>query len=82
MRGSTLWFQRLQAWYLLFVAPVTAATVAGVATRAGVDPDGLAATVAAYNAAGQRRATDRCAGPTRWASRPTCWFRWISRRTR
>ena len=31
VRGSTLWFQRLQAWYLLFVAPVTAATVAGVA---------------------------------------------------
>jgi 3-oxo-5alpha-steroid 4-dehydrogenase len=49
VRGSTLWFQRLQAWYLLFVAPVTAATVTGVATRAGVDPDGLAATVAAYS---------------------------------
>ena len=30
---------------------MTAATVAGVATRGGVDPDGLAATVAAYNAA-------------------------------
>ena len=52
VRRSTLWFQRLQAWYLLFVAPVTAATVTGVATRAGVDPDGLAATVAAYNRAG------------------------------
>jgi 3-oxo-5alpha-steroid 4-dehydrogenase len=51
IRRSTLWFQRLQAWYLLFLAPVTAATVAGVATRAGVDPDGLAATVAAYNRA-------------------------------
>jgi len=51
VRGSTLWFQRLQAWYLLFLAPVTGATIAGVAARAGVDPDGLAATVAAYNAA-------------------------------
>jgi 3-oxo-5alpha-steroid 4-dehydrogenase len=51
VRGSTLWFQRLQAWYLLYAAPVTAATVTGAATRAGVDPDGLAATVAAYNAA-------------------------------
>ncbi|HEX4287419.1 MAG TPA: FAD-binding protein [Trebonia sp.] len=28
---------------------MTAATVAGVAARAGVDPEGLAATVAAYN---------------------------------
>ena len=27
VRRSTLWFQRLQAWYLLFLAPVTAATV-------------------------------------------------------
>jgi 3-oxo-5alpha-steroid 4-dehydrogenase len=50
VRGSTLWFQRLQAWYLLIFAPVTAATVAGVAARAGVDPGGLAATLAAYNA--------------------------------
>ena len=81
VRGSTLWFQRLQAWYLLFVAPVTAATVAGVAARAGVDPDGLAATVAAYNAAASarsirptRRRPDgqaaRPAGPL-WTSRPT-----------
>ena len=51
VRGSTLWFQRLQAWYLLFLAPVTAAKLAVVAARAGVDPDGLAATLAAYNAA-------------------------------
>ena len=64
VRGSTLWFQRLQAWYLLFVAPVTAATVAGVATRAGVDPDGLAATVAAYNAAASGgRSTDAAGDP-------------------
>ena len=50
MRGSTLWFQRLQAWYLLTFCRVTADTVTGVAARAGVDPEGLAATVAAYNA--------------------------------
>ena len=51
VRGSTLWFQRLQAWYLLSLGAVRAPAVAGVAARAGVDPDGLAATVAAYNAA-------------------------------
>jgi 3-oxo-5alpha-steroid 4-dehydrogenase len=63
-RGSTLWFQRLQAWYLLFLAPVTAAKLAVVATRAGVDPDGLTATVAAYNAAASNeRLTDAGADP-------------------
>jgi 3-oxo-5alpha-steroid 4-dehydrogenase len=51
VRGSTLWFQRLQAWYLLSLGAVRAPTVAAVAARAGVDPDGLAATLAAYNAA-------------------------------
>jgi 3-oxo-5alpha-steroid 4-dehydrogenase len=50
VRGSTLWFQRLQAWYLLTFGRVSADTVAGVAARAGVDADGLAATLAAYNA--------------------------------
>ena len=49
LRGSTLWFQRLQARYLLTFGRVTAGTVTGVANRAGVDPDGLAATLAAYN---------------------------------
>ena len=49
LRGSTLWFQRLQAWYLLTLGRVTEDTLAGVAARAGVDPDGLAATLAAYN---------------------------------
>ena len=51
VRGSTLWFQRLQAWYLLAFGTLTADTVAGVAAKAGVDPDGLAATLAAYNTA-------------------------------
>ena len=51
VRATTLWFQRLQAWYLLYAAPVTAPTAAAVAAKAGVDPDGLAATLAAYNAA-------------------------------
>ena len=51
VRGSTLWFQRLQARYLLRAGAVHAPTVAGVAARAGVDPDALAATLAAYNQA-------------------------------
>ena len=59
LRGATLWFQRLQAWYLLTAARVSAATLAGVAARAGIDPGGLAATVAAYNTA----AAAGCADP-------------------
>jgi 3-oxo-5alpha-steroid 4-dehydrogenase len=47
--ATTLWFQRLQARYLLTFGRVSADTVAGVAARAGVDPEGLAATLAAYN---------------------------------
>jgi 3-oxo-5alpha-steroid 4-dehydrogenase len=63
VRRSTLWFQRLQAWYVLTVATVTAPTVAGVAARAGVDPDGLAATLVAYNAAARApAAADAAAG--------------------
>jgi len=56
LRRSTLWFQRLQAVYLLTAGRVSAPTVAGVAARAGVDPAGLAATVAAYNAAAGEQA--------------------------
>ncbi len=50
LRGTTLWFQRLQARYLLTFGRVSAPTVAGLAARAGIDPAGLAATQAAYNA--------------------------------
>jgi 3-oxo-5alpha-steroid 4-dehydrogenase len=57
VRRSTLWFQRLQAWYLLTCGAVTAPTVAEAAARAGVDPEGLAATLAAYNAASRAPAT-------------------------
>ena len=51
LRRSTLWFQRLQAWYLLTAGRVSAPAVAGLAVRAGIDPAGLAATLAGYNAA-------------------------------
>jgi 3-oxo-5alpha-steroid 4-dehydrogenase len=50
VRGSTLWFQQLQARYLLGSGKVSAPTVAAVAAKAGVDPAGLASAVAAYNA--------------------------------
>ena len=56
VRGSTLWLQRLQAWYLLTFGRVTADTVPSVAARVGIDPDGLAATVAAYNTAARNTA--------------------------
>ncbi|HYB88485.1 MAG TPA: FAD-binding protein [Streptosporangiaceae bacterium] len=51
LRGPALWFQRLQAMYLLTVGRVSAPTVAGVAARAGINPAGLTATLATYNAA-------------------------------
>ena len=51
LRDTTLWFQRLQARYLLGRGRVSAPTLAGVAARAGLDEAGLAATVAAHNAA-------------------------------
>ncbi len=49
LRGSTLWFQLLQAVYLLTRARVSAPTIEQVAAKSGIDPAGLAATVAAYN---------------------------------
>jgi len=48
LRTETLWFQRLQAEYLLHVARVRGSTVAEVAAKAGVDPAGLTTTVEKY----------------------------------
>jgi 3-oxo-5alpha-steroid 4-dehydrogenase len=62
LRGTTLWFQRLQAWYLLTAGRVSAPTVAGLAARAGIDAAGLAATLEAYNATTARLAVPD-AGP-------------------
>jgi 3-oxo-5alpha-steroid 4-dehydrogenase len=64
LRGSTLWFQLLQAVYLLTSERTTAPTIEEVATKAGIDPAGLAATVAEYNraaAAGQPDAQGKSA---------------------
>jgi 3-oxo-5alpha-steroid 4-dehydrogenase len=51
VRGTTLWFQRLQARYLLTFGTTRAPTVAEVAAKARIDPNGLALTLAAYHAA-------------------------------
>ncbi|MPZ84744.1 MAG: FAD-binding protein [Actinophytocola sp.] len=50
VRRETLWFQRLQAHYLLSWSRTRAASVAEVARRAGIDPSALAKTVDAYGA--------------------------------
>jgi 3-oxo-5alpha-steroid 4-dehydrogenase len=47
-RTETLWFQRLQAAYLLRWSRVRGDSVAAVARRAGISPSGLTATVESY----------------------------------
>lgn len=49
LREQTVWFQRLQARHMLGRLRVTGATVDEVARKAGVDPAGLRATLAAHN---------------------------------
>jgi 3-oxo-5alpha-steroid 4-dehydrogenase len=51
LHGQTVWFQRLQARFLLGRECVTASTVDEVARKAGIDPAGLVATVEAHNTA-------------------------------
>lgn len=52
LRAQTLWFQRVQARWLLTFGRVTAATPAAVARRAGVNPEQLVDTLTAYQSAG------------------------------
>jgi len=49
LRTQTLWFQRFQMWYLLRFARISAATPRELATKAGVDPDGLITTLKSYH---------------------------------
>jgi 3-oxo-5alpha-steroid 4-dehydrogenase len=63
VRASTLWFQRLQAWYLLTAGRRHAPALEALASRAGVDPAGLAATVAAHNAAAAAGRADPAGKP-------------------
>ncbi len=71
LRGSTLWFQLLQAAYLLTRARMSAPSVQAVAAKAGVDPDGLLATVSAYNAAAAAGDADPFGKPEALVSRLT-----------
>ncbi len=48
LRSETLWFQRLQGWYLLHWSRVRGGSVAEVARRAGISAEGLTATVSSY----------------------------------
>jgi 3-oxo-5alpha-steroid 4-dehydrogenase len=54
LRSETLWFQRLQAWYLLRWSRVRGDSVAEVARRAGISPEGLEATVSSYGSTPDR----------------------------
>ncbi|MPY78092.1 MAG: FAD-binding protein [Actinophytocola sp.] len=63
VRGEAQWFQLLQAWYLFARGRVRDRTLAGVAARAGIDPTGLAATVAAHNAAAEAGESDPMGKP-------------------
>ncbi|MCE7001318.1 FAD-binding protein [Kibdelosporangium philippinense] len=51
LRSQTVWFHRLQTRFLLGRERVSGSTVEEVARKAGIDPDGLAATVEAHNIA-------------------------------
>lgn len=51
LRSQAVWFHRLQTRFLLGRERVSGSTVEEVARKAGIDPDGLAATVEAHNVA-------------------------------
>jgi 3-oxo-5alpha-steroid 4-dehydrogenase len=63
LRGGMHWFQLLQAVYLLTRARIRSHSLADAAVKAGVDPDGVIATVASYNAAAAAGAPDPAGKP-------------------
>jgi 3-oxo-5alpha-steroid 4-dehydrogenase len=64
---QTLWFQRMQAEYLLWKR-VSAANLDDLAAKAGIDPEGLRRTVAAHNAAARAGAADPTGKPAEFVS--------------
>ena len=69
MIKQPLWFQRAQSAALMFVDSVKGASLSEVARKAGVDPDGLAATVEAHNSAIDTGAADPAGKPSDFVRR-------------
>jgi 3-oxo-5alpha-steroid 4-dehydrogenase len=63
LASQTVWFQRLQTRHLLGRGAVSGDTIVEVAAKAGVDQDGLAATLAEHNAAAASGAPDPAGKP-------------------
>jgi 3-oxo-5alpha-steroid 4-dehydrogenase len=63
IRGQGLWFQRMQTAFLLGPGRVSGDTLEEVARRAGVDPEGLQATVHAHEKAMVAGAPDPAGKP-------------------
>ncbi|MDP7737767.1 FAD-binding protein [Mycobacterium paragordonae] len=73
MIKQPLWFQRAQSAALMFLDSVKGASLPEVAQRAGIDPDGLVATVQAHNNAIDTGTADPAGKPadfTRRISKP------------
>jgi 3-oxo-5alpha-steroid 4-dehydrogenase len=60
---QTVWFQRLQAEYLLRRRRSSGGTITAAAVRAGIDPDGLRDTLDAHNTAAEQGKPDPVGKP-------------------
>lgn len=63
LSDEAIWFQRVQAESLLRTSAIRGRTVSEVARRAGISPDGLAATIRAHNEAIARDEPDPMGKP-------------------
>ncbi|BBX72284.1 FAD-binding protein [Mycobacterium shinjukuense] len=66
---QTLWFQRAQTAALMLTGSVRASSLAKAAAAAGIDPDGLRATVDAHNNAIDSGAPDPAGKPSEFTRR-------------
>ncbi|MGB5797236.1 MAG: FAD-binding protein [Mycolicibacter algericus] len=66
---QTLWFQRAQAAALMLTGAARGKTLADAARAAGIDPEGLRATVAAHNDAIDSATEDPAGKPTEFRRR-------------
>ncbi len=66
---QTLWFQRAQAAALMFAGAARGKSLADAARAAGVDPEGLVATVKAHNDAIDSGVTDPAGKPAEFCHR-------------